>query len=172
MIHSRRLVLRAPRAEDAAVIFQTYGQDPEVTRYLTWRPNQHVGEVEQFIEGCLEAWQAGTRFPWVITRAGEDQAIGMIEARLEEPRASLGYVLARSAWHQGYATEAAQVVVQHLLALPSIYRVWAFCDVDNTASVRVLEKAGLVWEGTLRRYIVHPNLSPEPRDVHLYARTR
>jgi ribosomal-protein-alanine N-acetyltransferase len=50
--------------------------------------------------------------------------------------------------------------------------VWAVCDVENVASARVLEKAGLLWEGTLRRYILHPNVSPEPRDAHLYARTR
>jgi RimJ/RimL family protein N-acetyltransferase len=172
VIRSARLVLRAPRPDDAGAIFDTYAQDPEVTRYLTWRPNQSLAETQQFIDGCIQAWNEGARFPWVITLAGDDRPIGMIEARLEKPRASLGYVLARSAWHHGYMTEAAQAVVQRLLQVPGIYRVWAVCDVDNGASARVLEKAGLVWEGTLRRYLVHPNVSPEPRDVHLYARTR
>jgi RimJ/RimL family protein N-acetyltransferase len=69
-------------------------------------------------------------------------------------------------------TEAARALVSETLARPAIWRVWAVCDVDNTASARVLEKAGLEREGTLRRYIVHPAVSPEPRDVHLYARVR
>jgi RimJ/RimL family protein N-acetyltransferase len=69
-------------------------------------------------------------------------------------------------------TEAVQAVVATLLALPEIHRVWAYCDVDNIASARVLEKSGLGWEATLRRYAIHPNLGTEPRDVNLYARIR
>jgi RimJ/RimL family protein N-acetyltransferase len=33
----------------------------------------------------------------------------------------------------------------------------------------VLEKIGLEREGTLRRYMVLPNIGAQPRDVHLYA---
>jgi RimJ/RimL family protein N-acetyltransferase len=44
--------------------------------------------------------------------------------------------------------------------------------VENVASARVLEKVGMVREGVLRRYIVHPNIGPEPRDSIVYARTR
>jgi [ribosomal protein S5]-alanine N-acetyltransferase len=32
-----------------------------------------------------------------------------------------------------------------------------------------MEKAGMQLEGTLRRWSVHPNISPEPRDSHCYA---
>jgi hypothetical protein len=51
-------------------------------------------------------------------------------------------------------------------------RVWAVCDSTHLASVRVLEKAGLEREGILRRFIVHPNISPEPRDCFCYSRVR
>ena len=46
------------------------------------------------------------------------------------------------------------------------------CDVENKASARVLEKVGMQREGTLRRYIVHPNISPEPRDCFVYSKVR
>jgi [ribosomal protein S5]-alanine N-acetyltransferase len=69
-------------------------------------------------------------------------------------------------------TEAVQMISEHSLGLSGVYRVWAVCDVTNRASARVLEKAGLLCEGTLRRNVVHPNVSPEPRDVYLYAKTR
>jgi [ribosomal protein S5]-alanine N-acetyltransferase len=46
------------------------------------------------------------------------------------------------------------------------------CDTDNVASGRVLEKVGMQYDGTLRRCAVRPNLGPEPRDAHLYARVR
>jgi RimJ/RimL family protein N-acetyltransferase len=48
----------------------------------------------------------------------------------------------------------------------------AVVDVDNAASVRVLEKAGMQREGLLRRFGVHPNTGPESRDCLLYARVR
>jgi RimJ/RimL family protein N-acetyltransferase len=172
VIHTPRLLLRVPRLDDVGPIYRAYDHDPEVLRYLTWRPNNDISETESFIAGCIDAWQAGSRFPWVITTTPGDEPVGMIEARIDKPRAELGYVLARSAWGRGYMTEAVQAVVEVLLALPELYRVWACCDVDNAASARVLEKSGLGWEATLRRYAIHPNLSTEPRDVNLYARTR
>jgi RimJ/RimL family protein N-acetyltransferase len=54
----------------------------------------------------------------------------------------------------------------------SIWRVQAFCDLANRASARVLEKAGLTLEGTLRRYMVMPNLSAAPRDMLCYSKVR
>ena len=54
----------------------------------------------------------------------------------------------------------------------NVTRVSGVCDVENLASARVLEKAGMLREGRLRRHTVHPNVSDHPRDVYLYARTR
>jgi [ribosomal protein S5]-alanine N-acetyltransferase len=82
------------------------------------------------------------------------------------------YSLARAYWRQGYATEAAGAVVAWAVSNPDIYCVWAVCDVENTASARVLEKLGLTREGVLRRWLRHPNISPEPRDCYVYARVR
>lgn len=54
----------------------------------------------------------------------------------------------------------------------AIWRVQAYCDVEHPASARVLEKAGLILEGTLRKFFVLPNLGEVPRDVFVYARVR
>jgi len=50
--------------------------------------------------------------------------------------------------------------------------VWATCDIENGASVQVLERAGLQRESLLRKCTVHPNLGPDHRDCLLYARIR
>lgn len=83
-----------------------------------------------------------------------------------------GYCLARDAWGRGYATEAAKAFVETVFANPAIYRIQAFCDIENTASARVLEKIGLSHEGTLRRYMVLPNMGEAPRDMHCYAKIK
>jgi RimJ/RimL family protein N-acetyltransferase len=66
-------------------------------------------------------------------------------------------------------TEAVKGLIAWALKQQHIYRIWAVCDVDNVASARVMEKAGMVREGTLRRWSVHPNISREPRDSYCYA---
>ena|SRR5437016_4528058 len=169
---TERLILRAPRDDDARVMFERWTQDLEVTRYLPWSPHTSVAQTEEFVQRCIAAFAEGKRLPFVITLREDELAIGMIELRLGEISADFGYVLARSVWGRGYLTEAARALVDHTLARPSTWRVWAVCDVDNVASARVLEKAGVEREGTSRRYIVHPAVSPIPRDVHLYARVR
>jgi RimJ/RimL family protein N-acetyltransferase len=121
-IHTRRLVLRPPLPGDTPVMFASYTQDPEVTRYLTWRPHQVVADTERFVGDCITAWAGGARFPWVITRREADVAIGMVDLRLEGHAASLGYVLARAAWGRGYMTEAVKAVARHLPRLGRLRR--------------------------------------------------
>ena len=81
----------------------------------------------------------------------------------------VGYALARPYWGKGYMTEVLCAVIDWAFTQPDIFRVQAFCDVDNLGSARVMEKAGMQREGTLRRYVLHPNLSDEPRDAYMYA---
>ncbi len=172
ILDTPQLRLRSPRQEDARVIFDSYAQDPIVTRYLVWLPHQSIETTEKFIALCIEQWANASAFPYVITRKTDDQLIGMIDFRSHQHGADLGYVLAQEHWGRGIMTEAARCVVEHALTKQGLYRVQAFCDVDNIASARVLEKVGMRREGTLRRYVVHPAVSSEPRDCHLYAITR
>jgi [ribosomal protein S5]-alanine N-acetyltransferase len=71
-------------------------------------------------------------------------------------------VLARPTWGQGLMTEALSEVVGWALRQPGIWRIGDVCDVENLASARVMEKAGLEREGVLRRWGVHPNLGEVP----------
>ena len=173
VIETTRLLLRPPRVSDAPVIFASYAQDAEVTRYLTWRPHKSVADTEAFLRECLNDAGRGTRFVWAITpRGGDDKLVGMIEARVAGHKAECGYVLARAHWGRGVMSEALAAVVEFVMKLPGVYRVGAVCDVENRASARVMEKAGMTYEGTLRRFIAHVNLGDEPRDVLCYAKTR
>jgi len=172
LIETPRLRLRLPEVADAQAIFDQYGQDAEVTRYLIWQPHKSIEETIQFLKRVLAGWQEGKSFSWVITRKPDYQLMGMVALRIEEYKANLGYLLARPYWGQGYMTEAVQALVDLVLAQPEIYRVWAVCDIENHASARVLEKVGMSCEGVLRRWISHPNISAEPRDCRCYSLTK
>jgi len=168
-IKTERLVLRKPRLDDALILFAAYMQDLEVTRYTTWRPHKHIEEAENFINGSIAAWESGTRFPFVITLKENDKPFGMIDLHIRSCTIGFGYVIARFHQCKGYATEATRAVINWAFQQSTIYRVNASTDIENVASQRVLEKAGMVREGLLRKYIVHPNISDIPRDSYLYA---
>ena len=143
-----------------------------MTRYLEWAPHTAVEITKKFIAFCQDRWTDLVAFPYVITRKEDGELLGMIEVRPNRHRANLGYVLARAHWGHGFMPEAIAALVKITLRHPTIYRMEATCDVENKASARALEKSGFSREGLLRRYIIHPNISPEPRDSLLYALTK
>lgn len=169
---TRRLLIRRPRSDDAEALFRRWGTDAEVTRYLVWRPHTDVSESVAHIERCVDAWEDGSAYVWLLTDRETGELVGSVASRPSEHRVSLGYLVARDRWGRGYMTEALEPIVAWWLAQTEVHRVWAVCDVDNAASARVLEKAGFEREGVLRRWIVHPNVSAEPRDVICFGRVR
>ncbi len=168
-IKTERLILRKPRMDDAPTIFAGWVQNPGVTRFLTWRPHENIGQTESILMRAIAAWDEETRFPFMITLKESSAVIGMIDPRVEGPRVGIGYVMNRAYQRKGYMTEATRAIVDWAFQQPSIYRVYAMTDVENIASQRVLEKAGMAREGLLRKYIVHPNISDAPRDCYIYA---
>jgi RimJ/RimL family protein N-acetyltransferase len=168
-LKTERLKLRKVKLSDAEAIFRQYAQDPEVTRYVSWRAHHSLDETREYVRMCLLAWDVGKAYHWAIERLEDKQVIGMVIARIVGEKWELGFVLARAYWGKGYMTEAVRGLVAWALKQKEIYRVWAVCDTDNVASARVMEKAGMQREGTLRRWSVHPNLSLEPRDSYCYA---
>ena len=174
-IATDRLVLRPPVEADAGSIFAAYARDPEVSRYLIWSPHDSIETTRGFVASCMASWRSQSAFPYVMTLTGSDEAIGMLEARPAGHRVVIGYVLARPHWGTGLMPEAirslAKLAKLAILDL-GFFRVEASCDLENAQSARALEKAGFIKEGRLARYMVHPNVSPEPRDCWLYAASR
>lgn len=171
-IETERLLLRRPVLDDAPAIFDGYAQDPEVVRYLMWRPHQSIGDTKDFLVTVAQRIQMGKEQSWAITLKGDDRVIGMVALRPNGFKHDIGYVLARPYWGQGFMAEAARPMVDLSLTDPTVRRVWAVCDVGNKASARVMEKIGMSFEGVLRRWVMHPNVSPEPRDSLCYALVR
>jgi RimJ/RimL family protein N-acetyltransferase len=172
ILKTPRLRLRKVKERDAEAIFREYAQDPEVTKYVSWQTHQSVEETRAYVRSCLLAWETGKAFNWVIESRDGAELMGMIVARVNECKWELGFVLARRYWGRGYMTEAVTAVIEWAQRRGGVYRVWAVCDIDNIASARVMEKAGMEREGILRRWSIHPNISAAPRDSYCYAIVR
>lgn len=164
-----RLIVRPPRLDDAPALFRNYTQDAEVTKYLTWEPHERIAQTRAWLEYCVAKEDDPASLMLTLCEKESDEAIGMLEFRIDGFRAEFGYVLAKRFWGRGLMTEAMRPALAHVFDLPRVYRIWAVHDVDNPASGRVMQKLGLIFEGVLRRFTIHPNVSAEPRDVRLYS---
>jgi ribosomal-protein-alanine N-acetyltransferase len=170
--HTSRLALRPIAPEDAGPIFDGYATDREVTRFLTWRPHRSRADTDAYIAHCVATPPHVSR-TYVLVDHESHTVRGALALRLPGAgRVEFGYVMARHLWGRGLMTELLTEVAGWALTQPSIFRVGAVCDAENLASARVMEKAGLTPEGLLRRWLISPNISDEPRDFLIYARTR
>ena len=170
LVETPRLVLSAPVAGDAELVFQRYASDDDVTRYLGWPKHRSVADTQGFLAFSAVQWEREGAGPYLIWARADGQLLGSTGLGLEPGgQAITGYVLATDAWGKGYATEALTAVVD-VAADIGVRRLYALCHPEHQASARVLEKCGFTREATLHRHTVFPNLAPEePGDVLCYA---
>src|SRR5580698_128709 len=92
-LQTSRLLLRPPTTADAEAIFERYAQDPEVVKYLLWRPHKSLQDTLDYLARCEQLWRDGSSFPFAILQRTGERLIGMVEIRLDGFIAGLGYVL-------------------------------------------------------------------------------
>ena len=108
----------------------------------------------------------------MLGHGGSATPIGALGAVDTPHGVEIGYVLAPDRWGHGLMSEALGTVMSWLVSQPDIYRVWAYCAVDHVRSIKVLERSGMTYEGTLRRWVVLPNLADAPCDARVYSWVR
>ena len=92
---------------------------------------------------------------FAIVEHGSDEPVGGVvllrKDDVERISAEIGYWLGVSAWGRGLATDAVRAATAYAFGVLGLERVFAIANTRNKASARVLEKAGFVLEGTMRR---------------------
>ena len=147
MLKSERLILRDFATSDFDAV-HAYAVDSEVVRYMEWGPNTEDA-TRDFLARALKFSEESPRtiFELAVTEASTGKLVGGIGLHTSELQAMLGYCFSRAAWGHGYATEAAHLLVSYGFQSVGVHRVWARCDSENAASLRLLEKLGMRCEG-------------------------
>ncbi|HXE81389.1 MAG TPA: GNAT family N-acetyltransferase [Vicinamibacterales bacterium] len=154
-----RLQLVRPTPADAEPIFSLYASDPEVTRFLSWPRHQSIDDTHRFLAFSEDEWSRWPAGPYLIRSRDDGRLMGGTGFSFESAEtASTGYVLARSEWGRGYATEALRAIVDLAPGL-GVVRLYAFCHHAHHASAHVLEKCGFVRQDSTRR-MEFPNHTP------------
>lgn len=164
-----RLLIRKPIQNDIQEVFEKLANCADSTKYLSWTRHSHIDETDKFIKGFITKWDNAESFAFTICLKDTEEIIGMLEASISGCKALFGYALAKAYWKKGYMCEALEPIKEALFRNDDIYRIWAVCDLENYGSKRVMEKIGMNSEGILRKWLVHPNVSQEPRDCFVYA---
>lgn len=171
LLDTPRLVLRPFVMEDAEAVF-AFGRDPEVVRYTSWHPHQSVADAEAAVQRYLARYEADDAPNWAAVRRDTGALIGAVgfgSWHREHRRAEIGYMLARSAWGQGFMPEILRALLRYGFEEMGLHRVEAMVNVPNEASMRVLEKVGMRREGVLRGYVWKDG---EPHDLQVFALLR
>lgn len=176
--------MRPPQPGDEQAAHAAWAQDPEVLRYLGWRPRAALADTRAQLDWEQARWHKRSAWTWLLVERHDPAAvargglpIGMVQLvpqRFDGPphHLRLGFLLARAHWGRGLMREAVAAVLAEAFAQASVWRVDALCDVHNHASARLLRALRFVEEGVLCRHSLHPNVSDEPRDVTSFARLR
>ncbi|QNL19975.1 GNAT family N-acetyltransferase [Hyphobacterium sp. CCMP332] len=145
---TERLVLRGIRQDDAEALFPAVSDEANM-RYWSRGPMQTVAEVYDYL-----AWNAhgdGCQC-WAVERKTEPgKAVGwVILMDKDNNQAEIGFMFRSDAQGQGIAFEAASKMLEHALTVRRFQRVWADVDPDNQASIKLIERLGLSYEGRLK----------------------
>lgn len=158
-VDTARLALVRPTIDDAAAVFERYASDREVTRFLGWPRHQSIADTHAFLEFSASEWDRWPAGPYLIRSRHDGRLLGGTGLGFEAPdEAVTGYVLARDAWGQGYATEALRAVLDIARGLGNI-RLYALCHPEHPASRRVLEKCGFTRDSAWSGQVEFPNLA-------------
>lgn len=163
-----RLVLQRLRYEDAEEIFYGYASKPEATRFVSWPTHQNIEETRNFLYHTRRAWTDGIEFSYSIRLKESNRLVGSFGLINEGGKVQFGYILNPSQWGKGLATEVCRHMMPMLAAMDTVYRIWTVVDVENTASIRVLLKSGLVEEVRLTKWMRFVNQDNMPKDCVLF----
>lgn len=152
-LKTERLVLRRITADDAPDIFAIFS-NPEVTRYYDLDTFTRPSQAKDLIHRHEVQFERDAGIRWGIELKGARQLIGTggVGWQRWNFSAILGYELAREYWNRGIMTEAIRAMADYIFNRAGMNRIQATTEVENVASMRVLEKVGFREEGLLREW--------------------
>jgi len=168
-INTERLVLRPLAMTDDEAIY-AYGSDPLVSQYVSFDTHRSIEDARGFLRTTLENYAAGKDPAGFAIVLKENNiligTIGYLNWHPNHKRIEIGYAISRTYWNNGYVTEAAKGLITYFFRHSDLVRIEAQVRLENGASSRVLEKAGMRFEGILRKHLLFKG---EHHDMNMYS---
>jgi len=152
-IETTRLILRKFVKEDIRPAFRNWTGDDKVTEFLRWPTHRNVGITEMVLSDWISNYENADFYQWAIVLKDINEPIGTISVvGLDEKtkKVHIGYCIGSKWWNQGYTSEAFGAIISFFFEQVGVKRIETQHDPENVGSGRVMEKCGLLYEGTLR----------------------
>ena len=152
-LETDRLILRRYTEADAEPMYANWASDPEVSKYLTWPTHSSVEVTKSLVTDWIARYENPDYYNWVIELKETGVVVGNISVVQVKERAEaveIGYCMGQAWWGRGIMPEALTEVMRYLFDEVGMNRVGACHDSNNPKSGRVMQKAGMKYEGTLR----------------------
>lgn len=130
---------------------------PETDEFNTLGIPNSIADTIQIITNWAKEWNLKNEqnsYVFAIYLKEGDTFIGLIAINKAKPKyqsAEIWFKLLSDYWNQGFATEALKVIVNFGFDSMNLHRIEAGCAVANIASMRVLQKVGMIQEGCKRK---------------------
>ena len=154
-VKTERLTLRGLHPIDSEDMHD-YARRAEVTRFLLWREHPTLSYTRDYIAYVQSRYALGDFYDWAIIDRESRRMIGTCGfARIdtENNSAEIGYVLNPDFQGRGFATQAVRAVIEFGFTTLELHRIEARFMEGNAASLRVMEKLGMCFEGYRREAI-------------------
>jgi len=167
-LETDRLILRKIILSDYKEIYNCWTSDFNVSKYVTWNPHKSSEETKKLTNYWVNDYNNEFSYRWLVTLKDNNQIIGMIDViakNLQYMTAEVGYCYGSKFWGNGYASESLKKIVKYLHeeGFPVVY---AQHFKTNVASGKVMENAGMKYEGLLKSRVI--NKKGEREDVCIY----
>ena len=152
LLETERLVLRKFHTDDAEFIVGLLNQ-PSFLRYIGDKEVRNIADAVQYIQtGPLASYERFGFGLYLVELKENGESIGMcgLLKRDSLPDVDVGFAFLPSFWSQGYAFESAAAVMNYGREVLGLRRIVAITSPDNNASIRLLEKIGLRFEGMVK----------------------
>jgi len=152
-LETERLILRRFIESDAELMYNNWASDPEVSKYLTWPPHTSVEVTTSLLCDWIASYEKPDYYNWVIELKDTGEVVGnisVVEVKAKVDAALIGYCMGQAWWGRGIMPEALTEVMRYLFDEVGMNRVAACHSTQNPKSGRVMQKAGMKYEGTLR----------------------
>ena len=150
-LETERLLLLEVTGNDQQFIFEGLSH-PEVIPFYGVRYDSFAATKAQ-LEWYASIYKEGSGISWKLVDKKTQENIGDISVYLYKPehrKAEIGFWLFPQFWNKGYATEALKAVIHYWKTEKGLHRLEAFVEEGNTASSHLLQKAGFLYEGTMK----------------------
>lgn len=168
LLTSDRLILRQFVIEDSNAMFRNWTSSKVVTDHLLWDCHESEDKTRELISSWLGSYNRGRYYNWAICDR-DNQPIGNINASFYggiRNTVEISYCLGQNWWGQGIMTEALKRLLEYFFEEEGITRIQGLHNLGNDRSGRVMIKAGLLYEGTLRAFT---NINGKVYDVKIYG---